>query len=585
MGTIGAWAQQAPIMAVDAAIGSPAAITADASGNVYFSSSNNCVFKVDRTGVLTVVAGNSVAGYTGDGGPAVNAELNYPLGLAFDGAGNLYIADWSNYVVRMVAPSGIITTAAGNGVVCYPGYCGEVTNAQFSGPQAVAFDGANDLYVADVDFNGGFPGSPRAAWGYLYKVSPNGTVSTLAGGNWCPCDPSIPAFGTPADAIPLSWVHGIVVGSATDLYVSDSNYNPALSYGGGYVFEASVNGLFIADSSGFSDPMGMAFDGAGNLYVADSGNNQVIKVTPAGTMATVAGSGSHGYSGDGGPAVDAQLSAPTGVAFDSIGNLYISDSGNQRIRKVSSDSGIITTIAGTSGLAISAVVNGASFQPGIASNSWITIEGTSLSPVTDTWANAIVDGVLPTSLDGVSVSVNGLPAYIDYVSPNQINAVAPNAGAGTVSVTVTSPGGTSSAVTAVAQAAQPALFQWGSYAVATHQDYSLAVKNGTFSGLTTVPAAPGDVIILWGTGFGPTTPSAPVGVEVPSSTTYTTAGPVTVTVGVEAAVVYGAALAPGYAGLYQVAIQIPSLANGDYPVEATVDGARSPASVLITVQQ
>jgi uncharacterized protein (TIGR03437 family) len=122
--------------------------------------------------------------------------------------------------------------------------------------------------------------------------------------------------------------------------------------------------------------------------------------------------------------------------------------------------------------------------------------------------------------------------------------------------------------------------------VATHQDYSLAVKNGTFSGLTTVPAAPGDVIILWGTGFGPTTPSAPVGVEVPSSTTYNTASPVTVTVGAGTAVVYGAALAPGYAGLYQVAIQIPlSLANGDYPVVATVNGAQSPGNTLITVQQ
>jgi uncharacterized protein (TIGR03437 family) len=232
------------------------------------------------------------------------------------------------------------------------------------------------------------------------------------------------------------------------------------------------------------------------------------------------------------------------------------------------------------------VVSGASFQPVVAPNSWITIEGTNLSPVTDTWASAIVDGNLPTSLDGVSVSVGGQPAYVGYISPNQINAVAPNfstvppnVGTETVSVVVMNPSGTSSAGMAATQAAQPAFFQWGSYAVATHQDYSLAVKNGTFSGLTTVPAAPGDVIILWGTGFGPTTPSAPVGVEVPSGTTYNTASPVTVTVG-------GAALAPGYAGLYQVAIQIPpSLSNGDYPVVATVDGAQSPAGVLITVQQ
>ena len=130
-----------------------------------------------------------------------------------------------------------------------------------------------------------------------------------------------------------------------------------------------------------------------------------------------------------------------------------------------------------------------------------------------------------------------------------------------------------------------AFFQWGSYAVATHLNYSFAVKNGTFSGPTT-PAKPGEVIILWGTGFGPTNPLAPVGVEVPSGTTYYTANPVTVTVGDTSATVYGAALSPGYAGLYQVAIQIPtSLANGDYPVTATVLGVQSPLTTLITVQE
>jgi uncharacterized protein (TIGR03437 family) len=206
--------------------------------------------------------------------------------------------------------------------------------------------------------------------------------------------------------------------------------------------------------------------------------------------------------------------------------------------------------------------------------------------VTDTWANAIVSGNLPVTLDGVSVSVSGAPAYIYYVSPTQINAIAPNVATGPAQVTVTTPAGTSAPVTATSQAEQPAFFQWGAYAVATTQSYVPAVKAGTFSGVTTTPAKPGDVIILWGTGFGPTIPVAPVGVEVPAGTTFNTANPVTVTVGGMPAVVYGAALAPGFAGLYQVAIQIPaSLSNGDYPVTATVDGVPSPASTLITVQQ
>jgi uncharacterized protein (TIGR03437 family) len=136
------------------------------------------------------------------------------------------------------------------------------------------------------------------------------------------------------------------------------------------------------------------------------------------------------------------------------------------------------------------------------------------------------------------------------------------------------------------QTLQPAFFQWGNYAVATRQDYSFAVKNGAFAGLTTAPAKPGDVVILWGTGFGPTNPVAPTGVVTPAGTAYYTANQVTVKVGSAAATVYGAALTSGNAGLYQVAFQVPAtLADGDYPVVATVSGAQSPASTLITVQK
>ncbi len=238
-------------------------------------------------------------------------------------------------------------------------------------------------------------------------------------------------------------------------------------------------------------------------------------------------------------------------------------------------------------IASGGVVNGASFQPGIVPGSWITIQGADLSPVTDTWANAIVGGKLPTTLDGVSVSVGGQPAYVYYISAGQINALAPDGGAGSMSVTVTTPSGTSAAVPTDAQTASPAFFLWANqYAVATRQDFSWAVKNGTFSGTTTTPAKPRDVIILWGTGFGPTAPAAPVGVQVPSDQTYATASPVTVTVGGLPATVFGAALAPGFAGLYQVAIQVPSNApNGDLPVVATVDGVPSPGGVTLTVQQ
>ncbi len=247
----------------------------------------------------------------------------------------------------------------------------------------------------------------------------------------------------------------------------------------------------------------------------------------------------------------------------------------------------LTAVAAGSSPAIASggVVNGASFETGIVPNSWITIQGSNLASTTNTWANAIVNGKLPTALDGVNVNVGGQPAYVYYVSPTQINVLAPNISPGSAQVTVSNNGATSAVATATSQTAQPAFFLWpGSYAVATRQDFSYAVNAGTFAGVTTTPAKPGDVLILWGTGFGPTSPSAPVGVQVPADQTYSTATPVSVMIGSSAATVFGSALAPGFAGLYQVAIQVPaSLANGDYPVVATIAGVQSPGTTILTV--
>ena len=236
--------------------------------------------------------------------------------------------------------------------------------------------------------------------------------------------------------------------------------------------------------------------------------------------------------------------------------------------------------------ASNAVVNGASFQPGIVPGSWFTIQGTNLSSTTNTWDKSIVNGNLPSDVDGVRVDVGGKPAYIYYVSPTQINALAPDVGTGSLSVTVTNGYGTSAPTTVTSQTVGPAFFLFsGKYAVATRLDFSLVAQNGAVPGVTTSPAKPGDVIILWGTGFGPTSPSAPVGVGVPSDKTYATANPVTVTVGGIPGQVYGAALAPGFAGLYQVAIQIPpSAPDGDLAVVATVSGTQSPGGTFITVQ-
>jgi len=240
-------------------------------------------------------------------------------------------------------------------------------------------------------------------------------------------------------------------------------------------------------------------------------------------------------------------------------------------------------------IAAGGVLNGASFQPGISAGSWVAIMGTNLAGTTRTWSAAdIVNGSLPSTLEGVSVKINGRAASVEYVSPAQINVQAPaDSSLGAVPVEVTYNGVVSAAGSATLQSVAPAFFLWsGKYAVATHADYTLAAPTGLFPGVTTVPAKPGETIILWGTGFGPTTPAVASGVVPPPSPVANMANPVTVTIGNLSATVLGAALAPGNAGLYQIAVQVPSAApDGDLAVTAQINGVSSLLGVLLNVKR
>jgi uncharacterized protein (TIGR03437 family) len=231
------------------------------------------------------------------------------------------------------------------------------------------------------------------------------------------------------------------------------------------------------------------------------------------------------------------------------------------------------------------VLNGAGFQPDIAAGSWAEIQGTSLSYTTRPWQTSdFVDGTgLPTSLDGVSVTVDGKPAYVAYISPTQINFIVPaDSNVGPEGVQVTTTGVVSNTVSAQLQTFSPAFFLWdGQYAAATHLNYTLAASPSVFA--TATPAMPGETIILWGTGFGPTNPPDIIGQATSGAPAVTTLP--TVTIGGVQAEVLGAAMSAGFAGLYQIAVQVPSsLSDGDQPIVAQAGGVQSPASVLLTVQ-
>ena len=235
------------------------------------------------------------------------------------------------------------------------------------------------------------------------------------------------------------------------------------------------------------------------------------------------------------------------------------------------------------------VFNAASFQPGISVGSWVTIQGSNLAGNTRGWStDDFEDGALPTQLDGVSVKIDGKPAYVAYISPAQINVQAPaDSALGSVPVEVTYNGSTSSPGTAQLQAVSPALFLWnGKYAVATHPDFSPAAPAGLFPGVTAVPAKPGETIILWGTGFGATTPAVAPGIVPPANPLANVANPITATIGNMAATVVGAAISPGNPGLYQIEVQVPdSVPDGDLPVVAQVNGVQPSSNVLLSVKR
>jgi sugar lactone lactonase YvrE len=300
-----------------------------------------------QPGTLLLVAGTGAVGFAGDTGPALQAVLDTPYGMALDAAGNLFIADQLNDRVRKVSSEGIITTVAGGGVKA-PGDAegGPATLAKLNSPQAVALDGTGNLFIADL-------GHQR-----VRKVSADGLITTAAGTGKA----GFTGEGGPATAARLEAPAHVAVDAAGNLFIAER--------GNHRVRKVGVDGIITTvagtDEAGFSGdngpataaqldaPHGMAVDAAGNLFVADSKTHRVRKVSPDGIITTVAGTGEEGFSGDGGPATQAKLNRPEGLAVDTAGNLFIADLLNHRIRKVTPD-GIITTVAGSDKVRFSGV--------------------------------------------------------------------------------------------------------------------------------------------------------------------------------------------------------------------------------------
>lgn len=442
---------------------SPKGIAFAKSGNLYVADTgNNVIWIISSTsGTASIFAGTGTAGYTGDGGPATSAALRSPAGLAFDNAGNLYVADSGNNVVREIAAStGIVSTVAGGSTAYgFIGDGGPATSARLEVPAAVAFDGANNLYIADT-YNRRIR-EVTASTGIITTVAGNGAATKSGDGGLA----TSAGLLTP-DSLAVDLVGNIYFASSNGAVVrkvtASTGIINAIAGLKDLAGQTSDNGPAIGAEV---NPRALALDAAGNLYISNApGEIRKIDVN-TGIISSVAGIGFPGYSGDGGAAAVAQIYYPAGIAFDAVGNLYFADS-MDRIRKVT----FVTQAAATPAFSVPA-------------GTYTTSQSVAL---TDSSPNATIyyttDGSTP------SVSSNAYTTPITVSSSQTINAIA-------IAVAY-NPSAVASATYVLNTPAPPSLTSLSpAYASAGGAQFTLTINGSGFTGASSA---------YWGTSALPT---------------------------------------------------------------------------------
>lgn len=555
--------------ATQATINGAPYVATDLSGNLYIADqNNNRVRRVDANGIITTVAGTGAQGFSGDGGPAAQASLNYPTGVCTDAAGNLYINDLGNYRVRKVDTSGKITTVAGNGQQGSGGDGGPATQASMYIPIRCVVDASGNLYVTDQSGQ------------KVRMINPAGVISTFAGTGANAGPHSIGTYsgdGGPAGNAALNNPTAITVDSAGNIYFSDQ-YNQRIRKvdkngiittiaGNGTAGYSGDNGP--ATAAALNYPGGLVADQNGDIYVIDDLNYRLRKIS-GGTITTVAGNGVQGFAGDNGAAGAAEFNGEFGVALDVAGNVYIADSGNNRIRKISSVGAALPPA-----ISAASVTNGASFKSGISPGELITIFGTNLSNNVHGIAG-FSQVPLPASLAGASVLIGGkaIPLFdvVNIGGTEQISAQAPFeiAGQQSVSIAINNGRTQSAAIQVPVAAAQPGIF--------LPDGVNGAFLHGADNSLVNAasPASAGEVVVLYCTGLGAVTPAGTTGAVASSTTLSNTNLAPTVTVGSTSAAVAFSGLAPALVGLYQINFTVPAgTPSGSANVVVTMNGVTS----------
>ncbi|MDR3698279.1 MAG: hypothetical protein P4L56_01510 [Candidatus Sulfopaludibacter sp.] len=478
--------------ATSAELNVPTAAVIDSKGNLYIADSANHRVRYVTGGTITTAAGIGIAGFFGDtgtagaDGKAGDAELNTPSGVVLDSSGNLYIADTVNNVIRMVTPGGVISTVVGvNGYTgnSFNGDGGPATLASLSKPSAMLYDSAGNFYIVDTNNNA------------IRKVTAKtGIITTVAGTG----DPTGLYNGDNGPAVKATLNHpvGIALDASGNLYIADTGNHVIrkVTYPSGTITTVVGNGTpgyagdgkKVSSATELNSPKGVAVDSAGNIYIADTTNSRIRMIGTDNTITTIAGTGGFGYSGDNGPATSAFLNFPSQISIDSKGNIYVADTNNNVIRLLTPSSpsggggGVLPAIRATQGV-ITAGAFGASSS--VAPGTWVEIYGSNLAADTRSWSgDDFLNGGqnAPVSLDRTSVTISGQQTYIDYISPTQVNALLPLVSSGSQQLTITTAAGNSASYPVNVSANQFAVYAPPQFVVGGNQYVGAIFNDATY---------------------------------------------------------------------------------------------------------
>lgn len=530
----------------------PSGVARDTTGNLYIAdTANHRIRKVLLNGMIVTLAGAGQAGDSGDGGLAAAALLNAPASVAVDKSGNVYIADTGNHRIRQVSPLGTISTIAGTGKAGYSGDLGPAAAAQLNAPAYVIADDSGNIYVSDT------------ANHRVRRIAPDGGIATIAGNGF----QGFAGDGSSALYAFLDAPRGLALDRSGNLYIADP--------GSSRVRRVSPAGNITSspesDPSAWNSPAAVAVSDSGDLFVAETGSNRIRELSVAGTLTTIAGNGTAGFSGDGGAALSAQLSAPSDLPLDSAGNLYVADQGNNRIRRLAPVAGAIFIEPEVT----FTVVNAASLQPGpVAPGEIVAILGGGLGPADAQTAQLSAPDTLATELGGAQVLFNGIPAPLLYAQDGRVDAQVPYeiAGLPNVNVQVLYKGVSAGTVTVDVADATPCL-----YTAIWNQDGAQNLPDN--------PAPRGSIVTLFATGIGQTTPAGIDG-KLASTPLPSPVQTPSVRIGLYDAEILFAQSAPGTVGVLQINARVPAgfAPTGILPVTLTIGSTTSQTNVTVAVK-